>query len=347
MTSSSQIWCVNQQHCKDGGDNFSCLAHLAEGRIFTCPYKDLNDMLSQDYHCMDYSNEGITNINEATILNGKIVAKNILKEIKETVELLDKPPCLAVILVGNNPASEIYVRNKQKDCMECGIQSETYHLSEYVAETRLLELINMLNNDPIVSGILVQLPLPKHINTTKVINSIDPIKDVDCFHPQNVGKLITGDPLFAPCTPSGVMELIRTYNIETAGKHAVVLGRSNIVGKPMSTMLLHANCTVTTCHSWSTDIDKITREADILVSAVGIKKYVTADMVKDGAVVIDVAMNRDENNKLCGDVDFETVKKKSSYITPVPGGVGPMTRAMLMQNVIVAANAQIKSTKTI
>lgn len=277
-----------------------------------------------------------------TIIDGKAVSTAVKEEIKsETAKLKEKGITvgLAVILVGDDPASKIYVANKKKACEDLGFVSEEYLLSENTKTSELLELINVLNNEKSINGILCQLPLPKQIDEQTVINAISPLKDVDAFHPSNVGKIMIGDYDFVPCTPAGIMEMLKYYNIEISGKNCVVIGRSNIVGKPMSMLLLHQNGTVTTCHSRTKDLSKYTREADILVSAVGKANFVTADMVKDGAVVIDVGMNR-ENGKLCGDVVFDEVSKKASFITPVPGGVGPMTIAMLMKNTLTAAKKQ-------
>lgn len=246
-------------------------------------------------------------------------------------------PGLAVIIVGDDPASRVYVNNKKKACAEIGIYSEEHALPKETTEEELIKLIETLNHRPDISGILCQLPLPSHICEETVLLSIDPKKDVDAFHPVNVGKIMIGDYDFLPCTPAGVMELIRESGIDPAGKECVVIGRSNIVGKPQAMLLLHANGTVTICHSRTKNLSEVTKRADILVAAVGKAKFVTADMVKEGAVVIDVGMNRDENGKLCGDVDFENVKDKCAAITPVPGGVGPMTIAMLMKNAVRAA----------
>ena len=242
-----------------------------------------------------------------------------------------------MVLVGNDPASRVYVNNKKKACEEIGVYSEEYTMPEETTQEQLLELVETLNNSDKVHGILVQLPLPKHLDEKAVINAINPKKDVDAFHPVNVGKIMIGDFDFVPCTPAGVMELIYESGIEVSGKECVVIGRSNIVGKPQAMLLLHKNGTVTVCHSKTKDLKEVTRRADILVAAVGRAKFVTSDMVKEGAVVIDVGMNRDENGKLCGDVDFEAVKEVAGAITPVPGGVGPMTIAMLMKNTVKAA----------
>ena len=277
-----------------------------------------------------------------TIIDGKAVSAAVKEEIKsETAKLKEKGITvgLAVILVGDDPASKIYVANKKKACEDLGFVSEEYLLPENTKTSELLELINVLNNEKSINGILCQLPLPKQIDEQTVINAISPLKDVDAFHPSNVGKIMIGNYDFVPCTPAGIMEMLKYYNIEISGKNCVVIGRSNIVGKPMSMLLLHQNGTVTTCHSRTKDLSEYTRKADILVSAVGKANFVTADMVKDGAVVIDVGMNR-ENGKLCGDVVFDEVSKKASFITPVPGGVGPMTIAMLMKNTLTAAKKQ-------
>ena len=246
-------------------------------------------------------------------------------------------PGLAVIIVGNDPASRVYVNNKKKACAEVGIYSEEYALPEETMQQELLDLVEKLNKDDRISGILVQLPLPKHIDEKTVLYAIDPKKDVDAFHPVNVGRIMIGDFDFVPCTPAGVMELIKESGIEVSGKNCVVIGRSNIVGKPQAMLLLHQNGTVTVCHSKTQNLSEITKKADILVAAVGKAKMVTADMVKPGAVVIDVGMNRDENGKLCGDVKFDEVSEIAGAITPVPGGVGPMTIAMLMRNTVKAA----------
>ena len=270
-------------------------------------------------------------------IDGKTLAAKVKEQVRQEAAALARRPGLAVILVGDNPASQVYVRGKEADCAECGIVSFPYKLSADTTQEELLALVRELNENPEVDGILCQLPLPRGLDEELVIHSIDPSKDVDCFHPFNVGRMVIGEPVFLPCTPAGVMEMLKEYEIPIRGKRCVVLGRSNIVGKPMSILLTLADGTVTTCHSHTENLAEITREADILVSAIGKTKFVTADMVKDGTVVIDVAMNRDENGKLCGDVDFAAVEPKCSYITPVPGGVGPMTRAVLMQNILTAA----------
>lgn len=273
----------------------------------------------------------------AKIIDGKALAAQVKARCAAGAQGLARRPGLAVILVGDDPASRVYVSGKERDCAECGFLSFEHKLPADTTEQELLGLIDRLNGDSAVDGILVQLPLPAHLNEEKVLNAISPDKDVDCFHPVNVGKMVTGQPVFLPCTPAGVMEMLRAYEIPVAGRHCVVLGRSNIVGKPMATLLLAQSGTVTICHSKTPDLAAFTRQADILVSAVGRTGLVRADMVKEGAVVIDVAMNRNAEGKLCGDVDFTAVEKKASYITPVPGGVGPMTRAMLMENLLTAA----------
>lgn len=276
----------------------------------------------------------------AKLLMGKEVSARIKSELKEEVEKLKAEginPGLAVIIVGEDPASQVYVKNKEKACEECGIYSEKYALPENTAQEELLSLIDELNKKSSISGILVQLPLPKHIDEKTVINAIDPKKDVDAFHPVNVGKIMVGDYDFVPCTPAGVMELIKESGIDVSGKECVVVGRSNIVGKPQAMLLLHQNGTVTICHSRTKNLKEKTKNADILVAAVGIANFITGDMIKEGAVVIDVGINRLENKKLCGDVDFESAKDVAGAITPVPGGVGPMTIAMLMRNTVKAA----------
>lgn len=277
------------------------------------------------------------------IIDGKLVSKQVKQRVaEETAQLKAKgiTTGLAVIIVGEDPASQVYVRNKEKACEEVGFFSEKFALPESTTQEELNSLIMELNAREDINGILCQLPLPKHLNDKEVINLIDPIKDVDAFHPVNVGAIMIGDYHFLPCTPAGVMELIHSTGVEVSGKKAVVIGRSNIVGKPMAMLLLHENATVEIAHSKTCNLAEVAASADILVAAVGRAKFVTPDMVKDGAVVIDVGMNRDENGKLCGDVDYEAVKDKCSYITPVPGGVGPMTIAMLMQNTLTAAKLQ-------
>ncbi len=275
--------------------------------------------------------------NIMNIINGKEISASIRAEIKAETEKMSVRPGLAVILVGSDPASQVYVRNKNKACEEVGFYSEMYTLPEETQMDDLLGLIDQLNHSPQIHGILVQLPLPKHLDEEKVILAINPEKDVDAFHPVNVGKIMIGNHSFLPCTPAGVMELLSRSGIDVTGKECVVIGRSNIVGKPQAMLLLHANGTVTVCHSRTKNLTEICARADILVSAIGRAKFVTPDMVKEGAVVIDVGINRDENGKLCGDVDFENVAPKTSYITPVPGGVGPMTITMLMKNTLTAA----------
>ncbi len=270
-------------------------------------------------------------------IDGKALAARVKERAAAGGRTLRRAPGLAVILVGEDPASRVYVSGKERDCAECGFLSFEHELPAQTEERELLRLIGRLNADPAVDGILVQLPLPKHMDEKRVLDAIAPDKDVDAFHPVNVGRLVIGEPVFLPCTPAGVMEMLHAYDIPVRGKRCVVLGRSNIVGKPMAMLLLQADGTVTMCHSRTPDLAAITREADILVSAVGRAGLIGADMVKEGAVVIDVAMNRDAEGKLCGDVDLAAVEPKASYITPVPGGVGPMTRAMLMQNLLTAA----------
>lgn len=275
----------------------------------------------------------------AKIINGKEVSIKVKENVKSEVEKLKAHNIsigLAVVIVGNNPASRVYVNNKKKACEFCEIESYEYALPEDTSEKQLLELVQKLNTDSKVNGILVQLPLPKQINETAIINAISPEKDVDAFHPVNVGKIMIGDFNFLPCTPAGVMELIKSTGESVDGKNCVVIGRSNIVGKPMAMLLLHKNGTVTICHSHTKNLKEICSGADILVAAVGKANFVTADMVKQGAIVIDVGMNRLENGKLCGDVNYDDCFDKASYITPVPGGVGPMTIAMLMKNTLTA-----------
>lgn len=279
----------------------------------------------------------------AELISGKVVSAKVKDDVRKETEILAEKGIkagLAVVIVGNNPASRVYVNSKKKACEEVGFASYEYALPEETTQQELLDLVDVLNNDKKVNGILVQLPLPKQIDENAIINAISAEKDVDAFHPFNVGKIMIGDFAFLPCTPAGVMELIDSTGVEIAGKSCVVIGRSNIVGKPMAMLLLHRSGTVTICHSKTKNLAEICRNADILVAAVGKANFVTADMVKEGAVVIDVGMNRLENGKLCGDVDFEAVEKKASFITPVPGGVGPMTIAMLMKNTLTAAKAQ-------
>lgn len=278
----------------------------------------------------------------AKIIDGKAVSQKIKEEVRAEIEREGLKVGLAVVIVGNNQASRVYVNNKKKACEACGIQSYEYALPEETTEKELRDLVRTLNDDPNVNGILVQLPLPKHITEKKIIKTISPKKDVDAFHAENVGRIVIGNYAFLPCTPAGVMELIHSTGTDVEGKECVVIGRSNIVGKPMAMLLLHENATVTICHSHTKNLAEVCRRADILVSAVGKADFVTADMVKEGAVVIDVGMNRNAENKLCGDVKFDEVEPKASYITPVPGGVGPMTIAMLMKNTLMAKRLQSK-----
>jgi methylenetetrahydrofolate dehydrogenase (NADP+)/methenyltetrahydrofolate cyclohydrolase len=276
----------------------------------------------------------------AQIIDGKAIAQQVRAEWKIRADALKArgiTPGLAVIIVGEDPASRVYVANKVKACAELGLHSEHIALPADTPEAELLDRITALNNDPKIHGILVQLPVPKHIDSSKVLEAIDPAKDVDGFHPVNVGALATGNMRFAPCTPWGCMKLLEKSGVSIEGKHAVVVGRSNIVGKPMALLLLQANATVTICTSKTVDLAKFTRDADILVVAIGRAKMITGDMVKPGAAVIDVGMNRDENGKLCGDVDFDTAKEVAGWITPVPGGVGPMTITMLVANTVQSA----------
>ena len=277
----------------------------------------------------------------AKIIDGKLISAQIREEIAEKVkeynERTGKLPGLAVVIVGENPASQVYVRNKKKACEQVGFNSWVYEMPENTTQDELNALIDKLNEDGAVHGILVQLPLPKHLDEEQVILRIKPEKDVDAFHPTNVGRITIGNPKFLPCTPAGIMELLHRSGIEIAGKECVVIGRSNIVGKPMALLLLSENGTVTVCHSKTRDLKEVCRRADILVVAIGKADYVTADMVKEGAVVIDVGMNRNAEGKLTGDVDFASVSEVASHITPVPGGVGPMTITMLLQNTLRAA----------
>lgn len=277
------------------------------------------------------------------LIDGKKISTEIKDELKVTVEELKKQgveTCLAVIQVGDDPASSIYVRNKKRACAYVGIESLSYELSEETTEEELVKLVKELNANDNVHGILVQLPLPKHINADTIIRTISPDKDVDGFHPESVGRLCIGEPGFVSCTPAGIIQLLKRSGIEIEGKECVVVGRSNIVGKPMSILLLRENGTVTITHSRTKDLKEVTGRADILVVAIGKPKFITADYVKESAVVIDVGMHRNEENKLCGDVDFDDIKDKVSAITPVPGGVGPMTIAMLMYNCVEAAKGQ-------
>lgn len=279
----------------------------------------------------------------AIIIDGKKVSAQVKEQVRiETEELVKKgiKPGLAVIIVGDDPASRVYVNNKKKACEKVGFLSKEFALPATTTQEELLSLVKELNEDKEINGILCQLPLPKGLDEKAVIEAISPLKDVDAFHASNVGKIMIGDYDFLPCTPAGVMEMLHSYNIPVEGKECVVIGRSNIVGKPMAMLLLHENGTVTITHSRTKNLKEVTKRADILVAAIGKPKFVTADMVKEGAVVIDVGMDRDGNGKLCGDVDFENVKEKCSAITPVPGGVGPMTIAVLMKNTLKACKIQ-------
>ena len=279
----------------------------------------------------------------AKIIDGKVISAAVKEEVaREVAELKAQgiTPGLAVIIVGDDPASRVYVNNKKKACEQLGMLSREYTMPVETTEEELLSLIKELNTDPEINGILCQLPLPSHLNEELVINTIIPEKDIDAFHPHNVGKIMIGNYDFLPCTPAGIMEMLKYENIDITGKECVVIGRSNIVGKPMSMLLLHKNGTVTVCHSRTKNLKEVCLRADILVAAVGRANFVTADMVKEGAVVIDVGINRLENGKLCGDVNFAEVEPKASYITPVPGGVGPMTIATLMKNTLTAAKKQ-------
>lgn len=281
----------------------------------------------------------------AKIIDGKQVAARCREELKRQIAALRARgiiPGLAVILVGEDPASQVYVRNKHRACEELGIHSEQYTLPADTDRQTLLDLITELNGREEIDGILVQLPLPGHLDEKEILSAIDPAKDVDSFHPQNVGRLVIGDYFFAPCTPSGILTLIDSAGVDLTGKECVVIGRSNIVGKPMALMLLHRNATVTVCHSKTRELPSVTRRADVLISAVGKAGFVTADMVKPGAVVIDVGMNRNQAGKLCGDVDFESVSRVAGYLTPVPGGVGPMTITMLLRSTVLSAQNRRK-----
>ncbi len=282
----------------------------------------------------------------AQIISGKVVSAQVREELKaQTQEMIEKHgirPGLAVIIVGDDPASKVYVNNKEKGCAEVGYYSEVYRLPAETTQDELLALVKKLNCDDKIHGILCQLPLPKHLDENAVILAIDPEKDVDAFHPVNVGRIMIGDYSFLPCTPAGVMRLIESTGVDITGKECVVIGRSNIVGKPQAMLLLHKNATVTICHSRTKDLASVTRRADILVVAIGKADFVTGDMVKDGAIVIDVGMNRRADGKLTGDVDFASVEPKASYITPVPGGVGPMTISMLLTNTMTAAKNSLK-----
>lgn len=284
----------------------------------------------------------------SALINGKEIGQSIRNELSGRIDNLKKQgviPGLAVILVGDNSASKTYVSNKQKTCNSLGMHSRLLSFESNLQEHELIEAIQTLNSDEAIHGILVQLPLPKHITESTILSAISPEKDVDGFHPINVGKMLLGQETFLPCTPYGVMKLLEHTGINLSGKHAVVVGRSHIVGKPMGQLLLQKDATVTYAHSKTPDLGSITRQADILVVAVGIVNLITAEHIKDGAVVIDVGMNRDENNRLCGDVDFASVQQKSSFITPVPGGVGPMTITMLMENTVQSAENILRQDK--
>lgn len=276
----------------------------------------------------------------AKIIDGKAISAAVKEQVRAEIERDNLKVGLAVVIVGDNPASRVYVNNKKKACELCGIKSFEYALPDSASESELLELVDTLNSDGNVNGILVQLPLPKHIDEKKIIERISPLKDVDAFHESNVGKIMIGNYSFLPCTPAGCMELIKSTGVDISGKECVVVGRSNIVGKPMAMLLLHANGTVTVCHSKTRDLGEVCRRADILIAAVGKPNFITANMVKPGAVVIDVGINRLDSGKLCGDVKFDEVSETAGYITPVPGGVGPMTIAMLMRNTVTAARLQ-------
>ena len=276
----------------------------------------------------------------AKIIDGKAVSAAVKEQVRDEIARDGIKAGLAVVIVGNDPASRVYVNNKKKACEFCGITSFEYALPEETTMKQLLELIDELNSDVKVNGILVQLPLPRQLDEKEVIARISPEKDVDAFHEQNVGKIMIGNYSFLPCTPSGCMDLIHSTGVEISGKECVVIGRSNIVGKPMAMLLLHENGTITICHSRTKNLAEVCRRADILVAAVGRPNFVTADMVKEGAVVIDVGINRLDNGKLCGDVKFDEVSEKAGWITPVPGGVGPMTIATLMKNTLTAAKLQ-------
>ncbi|HEO1029424.1 TPA: bifunctional methylenetetrahydrofolate dehydrogenase/methenyltetrahydrofolate cyclohydrolase [Streptococcus agalactiae] len=275
------------------------------------------------------------------LIDGKALSQKMQAELGRKVERLKEQhgiiPGLVVILVGDNPASQVYVRNKERSALEAGFKSETLRLSESISQEELIDIIHQYNEDKSIHGILVQLPLPQHINDKKIILAIDPKKDVDGFHPMNTGHLWSGRPMMVPCTPAGIMEMFREYHVDLEGKHAVIIGRSNIVGKPMAQLLLDKNATVTLTHSRTRNLSEVTKEADILIVAIGQGHFVTKDFVKEGAVVIDVGMNRDENGKLIGDVVFEQVAEVASMITPVPGGVGPMTITMLLEQTYQAA----------
>ncbi|WFN36076.1 bifunctional methylenetetrahydrofolate dehydrogenase/methenyltetrahydrofolate cyclohydrolase FolD [Methanomicrobium antiquum] len=276
------------------------------------------------------------------IINGKEISEKRLAALKEEIKTSGLNPCLATVIVGEDPASQMYVRMKHKACEQVGIKSTGVVLPENSTTKEILAEVEKLNSDNLIHGILVQLPLPKHVDTEAVIEAVSPEKDVDGFHPYNTGRLFSGMPEFVPCTPGGIMTLLKEYKIETSGKKAVVVGRSVDVGRPMAALLINADATVTVCHSRTKNLEDEMKAADILISAIGKAKFVTAEMVKSGAVVIDVGINQDENKRLCGDVDFESVKDKVSAITPVPGGVGPMTIATLMENTLKSAKMHAK-----
>ena len=273
----------------------------------------------------------------AVVMDGKALAAKVKEEVRAQVERMERKPGLAVVLVGDNPASRVYVNGKKKDCGECGIYSEEYAIPAETTQQELLELVDTLNGREDIDGILVQLPLPKHLNEKEVLLAIRPDKDVDCVNPVNMGDLMLGVDTFRPCTPAGVMRLLEEYGVDPAGKRCVMVGRSNIVGKPQAMLMLLGNATVTICHTWTPDLAAECRRADILITAAGRAGLITGDMVKEGAVVVDIAINRDARGRLRGDVDFDQVARKASYITPVPGGVGPVTRAMLLENTLKAA----------
>lgn len=279
----------------------------------------------------------------AIVMDGKALAAKIKEAVRQQAEAFGQQPGLAVILVGDNPASRVYVNGKKKDCGECGIYSEEHTLPAETTQEELLRLIEQLNGRDEIDGILVQLPLPRHLNEKEVLRAICPDKDVDCFHPFNVGQMMIGEEGFKPCTPAGVMRILEEYGIDPSGKRCVIVGRSNIVGKPQAMLMVQKNATVTICHTKTADLGAECRNADILVAAAGQVGLIRGDMVKDGAVVVDVAMNRNEAGKLCGDVVYEEVAEKAAFITPVPGGVGPLTRAMLMENTLLAARMHGKS----
>ena len=278
----------------------------------------------------------------AVRIDGKALAAQVKEQVRREVETLSRQPGLAVILVGDNPASQVYVRGKESDCAECGIRSFSHRLPAQTSQKELLELVEQLNQDAAVDGILCQLPLPEGLNEDEVIHAIAPDKDVDCFHPFNVGQLMIGEQGFQPCTPAGVMRMLKEYGIDPTGKHCVIVGRSNIVGKPQAMLMLRENATVTVCHTRTQDLKSECLRADILVAAAGRAGLISGDMVKEGAVVVDVAMNRNEAGRLCGDVVYDEAAERAAYITPVPGGVGPMTRAMLMENTLYAARQHRK-----